>query len=153
VEESLHAAWNQAAARMGPDPTAWRWGALHTLTFFHGFARSQGSATRALAWLFDLNRGPYPRPGDGMTVNLGAFPLVLPFEVIVGPSYRQIVDLGNPDESQWIVAGGVSGDPRSPHYADQIDPWRRGEYRPMRFHSYEEAQTELTFCLLPEAVQ
>jgi len=27
----------------------------------------------------------------------------------------------------------VSGDPRSPHYADQIELWLRGEYRPMRF--------------------
>jgi len=150
VEECLHAAWNQATARMGPDPTVWRWGALHTLTFFHGFGRSRGSATRALTWLLDLNRGPYPRPGDGMTVNLGAFPLTLPFEVMVGPSYRQIVDLGNPEDSRWIIAGGVSGDPRSPHYADQIEPWRRGEYRPMRFRPREEGQEGLTLRLLPE---
>ena len=133
VEECLQAAWNQATARMGPEPTVWRWGALHTLTLFHGSGRGRGRMARALGWLLNLNRGPYPRPGDGMTVNLGAFPLGLPFEVMVGPTYRQIVDLGNPDGSQWIVAGGVSGDPRSPHYADQVEPWRQGKYRPMRF--------------------
>jgi penicillin amidase len=150
VEEALQAAWRQATAQMGPEPAAWRWGALHRLTLFHGFGHLGGRMAKALAWLLKLNRGPYPRPGDGMTVNLGAFPLGRPFEVMVGPTYRQIVDLGNPDGSQWIVAGGVSGDPRSPHYADQVEPWRHGEYRSMRFRSYEEARTGLTFCLEPD---
>jgi penicillin amidase len=68
-----------------------------------------------------------------MTINLGAFPLAGSFEVLAGPGYRQIVDLGDPQGSAWIVAGGVSGDPRSPHYADQLSAWLRGEYRPMRF--------------------
>ena len=133
AEACLVAAWEAAAARLGPEPSAWRWGSLHTLTFSHGFGRGGGVAAQALAWLLDLNRGPYARPGDGMTVNLGAFPLTAPFDVVVGPSYRQIVDLGNPEASRWIIAGGVSGDPRSPHYADQIELWLRGEYRPMRF--------------------
>ena len=68
-----------------------------------------------------------------MTVNLGAFLLTAPFEIAVGPSYRQIVDLGAPAESRWIVAGGVSGDFRSRHYADQVALWLAGETRPMQF--------------------
>ncbi len=68
-----------------------------------------------------------------MTVNLGAFMLTAPFAVEVGPSYRQLVDLGVPEDCRWIVAGGASGDPRSPHYADQITPWNAGGTRPMRF--------------------
>jgi penicillin amidase len=72
-------------------------------------------------------------------VNLGAFPLTEPFAVMVGPSYRQIVDLGSPDESRWILAGGTSGDPRSPHYADQVEAWLSGTYRPMRLRSRTEA--------------
>jgi len=151
VEACLLAAWEAATARLGPDPAAWRWGSLHRLNFSHGFGRGQGLAARALAWLLDLNRGPYARPGDGMTVNLGAFPLTAPFEVMVGPSYRQIVDLGDPEESRWIVAGGVSGDPRSPHYADQIDSWLRGEYRPMRFKSLADAQRGGALHLVPAA--
>lgn len=68
-----------------------------------------------------------------MTVNLGAFLLTSPFEIAVGPSYRQIVDLGAPEESRWIVAGGVSGDFRSRHYADQVPLWTAGATLPMRF--------------------
>jgi penicillin amidase len=68
-----------------------------------------------------------------MTVNLGAFLLTAPFEIAAGPSYRQIVDLGAIEESRWIIAGGVSGDFRSRHYADQVALWLTGETRPMRF--------------------
>lgn len=105
---------------------------------------------RALDWLFRLNRGPYVRPGDGMTVNLGAFPLTAPFGVMAGPSYRHIVDLGDLEASRWILAGGTSGDPRSPHYADQIEPWLRGGYRPMRLHPTTEPCGGAVLRLLPE---
>jgi penicillin amidase len=151
VEACLVAAWNAAVIRLGADPAMWRWGPLHTLTFLHGFGRGRGLAARALAWLLDLNRGPYARPGDGMTVNLGAFLLTAPFKTMVGPSYRQIVDLGDPDASRWIIAGGVSGDPRSSHYADQIEPWLRGEYRPMRLRPLADARRGDVLHLAPEA--
>ena len=151
VEECLATAWHRAGARLGSDPAGWRWGRLHTLTVSHGFGRGKGPAARALAWLLELNRGPYPRPGDGMTVNLGAFSLTEPFGIMVGPSYRQIVDLGDPEGSRWIIAGGVSGDPRSPHYADQLEVWRRGGYRPMQLCSLAEARRENVLHLVPEA--
>jgi penicillin amidase len=149
VETCLRAAWEAAAARLGPDPATWRWGSLHRLTLSHTFGRGRGLAVRLLAWLLHLNRGPYARPGDGMTVNLSAFPLTGPFEVAVGPSYRQIIDLGDPDASRWIIAGGVSGDPRSAHYADQIALWLRGEYRPMRLLPLADARRGGVLRLLP----
>ncbi len=149
VERCLAAAWEQATARLGSVPVMWRWGRLHTLTLWHTLGRGKRWFSRAVAWLLDLNRGPYPRPGDGMTVNLAAFPLTEPFAVGVGPSYRQIVDLGSPDESRWIIAGGTSGDPRSPHYADQVDAWLSGMYRPMRFRSRAEAGDGVVLHLRP----
>ena len=150
VGACLTAAWHHATIRLGSDPARWQWGTLHPLTFSHALGRGKGLAARALAWLLDLNRGPFPRPGDGMTVNLGAFPLTEPFGVIVGPSYRQIVDLADPERSRWIVAGGVSGDPLSPHYDDQLPLWLRGEYRPMRLQSLAEAQGGVVLHLVPE---
>jgi|WetSurMetagenome_2_1015567.scaffolds.fasta_scaffold00967_16 penicillin G amidase len=133
TEECLTAAWEAAVARLGSDPATWRWGDLHRLTLYHVLGRGGGAAMRLLTWLFRLNRGPFPQAGDGMTINLGAFLLTTPFATAVGPSYRQIVDLGAPEASRWIIAGGASGDPRSRHYADQLSLWRAGETRPMRF--------------------
>jgi penicillin amidase len=133
VEACLVAAWEAAGVRLGPDAAAWRWGRLHRLTLHHTLGRGADLGSRMLAWLFRLNRGPLPRPGDGMTVNLGAFLLATPFEVAAGPGYRQLIDLGLPEESRWIVAGGVSGDPRSRHYTDQLALWSAGDTRPMRF--------------------
>jgi penicillin amidase len=151
VERCLAAAWDRAMARLGADPTGWKWGRLHTLTLWHGMGRGRRFSSRALAWLLNLNRGPYPRPGDGMTVNLAAFPLTEPFATGVGPSYRQIVDLGSPDESRWIIAGGTSGDPRSPHYADQVEAWLSGTYRPMRLWSRAEAGDGIAVHLRPSS--
>jgi len=133
VEACLTAAWDAASARWGAEPSTWRWGDLHRLTFHHMLGRGTPRAVRLLAWALRLNRGPIPRPGDGMTVNLGAFLLTAPFEIAVGPSYRQIVDLGALAESRWIVAGGVSGDFRSRHYADQVALWSAGATLPMQF--------------------
>lgn len=133
VESCLTAAWDAACARWGPEPSAWRWGDLHRLTFHHMLGRGTSWAARLLAWVLHVNRGPIPRPGDGMTVNLGAFLLTAPFEIAVGPSYRQIVDLGQPEESRWVLAGGVSGDFRSRHYADQVPLWTVNATLPMRF--------------------
>jgi penicillin G amidase len=143
VEACLTAAWESACTRLGSTPTAWRWGDLHRLTFQHMLGRGTPWVARLLAWLLHLNRGPVPRPGDGMTVNLGAFLLTAPFEIAVGPSYRQIVDLGALAESRWIIAGGVSGDFRSRHYADQVALWLAGTTLPMRFLPREAADGHL----------
>jgi penicillin amidase len=138
VEACLAAAWGAVEARLGSDPGAWRWGDLHRVSLQHTLGRGRRVASRLLAWLLGLNRGPFPRPGDGMTVNLSAFLLTEPFEAAAGPSYRQIVDLGAMEESRWIVAGGVSGDFRSRHYGDQVTLWLSGKTRPMRFLDREE---------------
>jgi penicillin amidase len=131
VEACLAEAWGQAEMCLGPDPAGWRWGRLHTLTFRHALGRGRAPAARLIAWLLQVNRGPFPRPGDGMTVNLGAFCLSDPFAILAGPSYRQAVDLGRPEESRWALAGGASGDPGSVHYADQVAAWLAGRSRPM----------------------
>jgi penicillin amidase len=153
VEACLLAAWEAARARLGPAPTAWRWGDLHRVTFRHSLGRGDGLASRVLVWLFRLNRGPYPRSGDGMTVSLAAFLLTRPFDVAVGPAYRQLIDLGAPEESRWIIAGGVSGDPRSRHYDDQLALWLVAETRPMRFLARGEPDSQVLRLGPTEAVQ
>ncbi len=124
VTRALEEAVRFLRGRLGPEE-AWQWGSLHPLTLRHPLGG------RILNGLFRLNRGPVPHSGDGMTVNVAAYLLSRPFESLVGPVYRQIIDLGSLQNSQWVIPGGSSGDPLSPHYSDQLEDWRRGRYHPM----------------------
>ena len=139
VGAALLAAVEALEAAQGPDPAAWRWGAAHALTLAHPLGAVGHPLGRLLARWLRLNRGPFPLPGDGMTVNLSGYTLAAPYRPMVGPSLRLIVDLKQPDASRWVIPGGSSGDPLSPHYADQVDLWRRNEYLPMRFFTLDEA--------------
>jgi len=130
ITRALEGAVRFLGEGLGPEE-AWQWGSLHTLTLRHPLGGGKDLGGRILNRLFPLNRGPFPHPGDGMTVNVAAYLLSRPFEPLVGPVYRQIIDLGSPQDSQWVIPGGSSGDPLSPHYSDQLEDWRWGRYHPM----------------------
>ncbi|HVN85376.1 MAG TPA: penicillin acylase family protein [Candidatus Binatia bacterium] len=129
--------------RFGEDVGAWRWGRLHTIYFAHGAAR-----TPALKRLFNV--GPFEMPGDGFTPNNTGQNFRFSYRQVALASYRQIVDLGNPDASLAIHPIGQSGQPESPHYSDLAPLWARGEYHPMLFtRGAIEAVAEATVMLLP----
>ncbi len=52
---------------------------------------------------------------------------------VYGAVARYVFDVGNWDNCTWIVVGGASGDPASPHYTDQHQAWSRCELIPMRY--------------------
>lgn len=80
------------------------------------------------------NRGPYPIPGDPDTVwQSSQFNNPMNDHAMVGPSHRHIIDMANVDRSVAVLCGGQSGHPASPHYADQVTLWRRGEVRAAPF--------------------
>jgi len=114
--------------RLGADPTKWRWGSLHTVTFAHPLSPGLPNPLRAL---FDI--GPYERAGDGYSVNNGAYSLVTPYELSSHASERMLVDLGDLDNSRSVLPTGQSGQPLSRHWGDQTALWLRGELHPMWF--------------------
>lgn len=66
----------------------------------------------------------------------------------LGNSYTQIVDLADIDNSRSFLPPGISEDPRSPHYFDQVDLWVKGETHPAPLSRegvlrYKESVTEL----------
>ncbi|MCW2955961.1 MAG: peptidase penicillin amidase [Thermoleophilia bacterium] len=80
------------------------------------------------------NRGPYAMPGDPDTVwQMSQYNNPSNDHAMVGPSHRNVVDMGDVDRSVAVLCGGQSGHPASPHYADQVSLWRRGEARPAPF--------------------
>ena len=59
-----------------------------------------------------------------------------PVEMTVGPSFRHITDLADPERTaRMITFGGQSGHVGSPHYDDLTPLWRAGQWLPMRLES------------------
>ncbi|RMF10402.1 MAG: penicillin acylase family protein [Candidatus Neomarinimicrobiota bacterium] len=128
VADAFRSAVADLERRLGRHPGQWTWGRLHTLTIPHAL----GSVS-LLDRLFHLNVGPFPTGGSSTTINNGEYRIGHPFEQIVGPSMRRIVDLKHPNRTQIILPTGQSGLPRSPHYADQTPLYLSGRYRTTYF--------------------
>jgi acyl-homoserine-lactone acylase len=51
-----------------------------------------------------------------------------------GNSFVAVVEFGNRVRARAVTAGGLSNDPRSPHFDDQIERYASGDLRPVYFH-------------------
>jgi len=125
LRDTLHVAFERLKSLEGSDPSAWSWGRLHTVTFHHVLELLPGGRS-----LFDV--GPVPRPGDSYTVN-AAYYGDQSFAQLSGPSYREIIDVGNWDGSLVVNVPGESGQPGSPHYSDLLPLWDQTQYFPMLY--------------------
>jgi penicillin amidase len=103
----------------------WSWGRLHTTTFRHPLAVLGPAYAQA------FNLGPVSSPGDAHTPNAATH--TPKFDRTSGASYRQILDLADWDRGLATSTPGQSGQPGSPHYADLLPLWQKGEYFPLAF--------------------
>jgi penicillin amidase len=144
IADALAAVVGRLAGVHGPDPDRWAWGRLHTLTLWHPLGRN-----RRFAPIFNI--GPLPFGGDHDTINQGA---VLPFDPLAPvnniASLRMVVDVGAWHNSRFSLPGGQSGNPLSPHYADLLPLWLRGEGVPIAWTEEEIRQAAIhTLELVP----
>jgi penicillin amidase len=118
VPAALAAAWAAAVAAAGPDPVRWRWGDVHRAVQVHPLAGTFGAV---------------PMGGDADTVQAAGYGWRpgSPFTVTALSVYRQVVDLAAPGEASFVIPGGASGDPASPHFADQLARWGVHQRIPM----------------------
>jgi penicillin amidase len=117
-----------AAAEMAIRSASTRsWEAMHVARFTHPLS----AGGRLLAWFFD--RGPVPMTGDGTTVMRVSHKRLEGFTAWEHPSWRQVLDVGAWDDSRVVLPAGQSGHPMSPHYFDQNELWRQGQYRPFAY--------------------
>jgi len=128
VESALSLALAELERRYGSDQSRWSWGRAHVIRSGHLPAGALGFLGR---WLdFQI-----PGPGGRDTVNVSGYAFDTESGLYVGDtgaSFRAIYDLGNPEESVFILNTGQSGNPLSSHYGDMVDDWRDGRYVPMR---------------------
>ena len=121
ISQALASAIRTLRELTGDDARSWAWGAVRPLRLNHplGVQRTLGRI---------LNIGPVPHGGDTNTVSqAGVRPLAPLANPAAIPNHRTVIDLGDLERSRFVLAGGQSGNPRSPHYADLFELWRRGD--------------------------
>lgn len=120
--------------KFGSEPFEWRWEQLHTLTLrpsLLGPAAEEPDAPSALKLIVDnlLSQGPYPVPGNSMTLNKGEYLWNEPYNMVLGPSIRRIIDFSDLSKTLSILPTGQSGNPISQYYGDQTESWLNGQYK------------------------
>jgi penicillin amidase len=118
AEQYLRNEWGSESSRA--------WDRIHAARFSHPIGNQF-----PFGYLF--NRGPVPVEGDGTTVMRISFNRLAPYQAYEYPSWRQLLDVGQWDESRVSMPSGQSGHPMSPFYFDQNDTWRQGRYRTQPF--------------------
>jgi penicillin amidase len=108
IEQGLRQSVDSLTERLGPDRSQWRWGRLNTQAFAHSLLAS-----------FDLPA--VEKSGGAGTVYAN------------GATFREVLDLANWDAALATTAPGQSGQPGSPFYGDQIEPWANDDYFPLLF--------------------
>lgn len=138
LARSLAAAISRMEASQGTDRNAWRWGKLHTYTWQTGSTQlaphlpaSQRAGINAISGYLD--RGPYAAGGDHSTLNVSAYRWGDNFDTWLIPAMRIIVDFGRDEPMIGLNSSGQSGNPASPHYADGIEAWLKGDYMSFPF--------------------
>jgi penicillin amidase len=103
---------------LGADETKWTWGARLSVNFPHPLA-----SVPLIGKVYKIE--PFPQRGGG---GLFAAP-----NVGASVSMRLIADASDWDKTRHGIALGVSGDPRSPHWQDQLEDWRAANPRVFPF--------------------
>lgn len=157
LARSLVAAQLYCEEAMGHDPRSWQWGKLHSYTWASDASKMaplMSSSERASIEAISsyLDRGPYPAGGDHNTLNVSAYHWGKNFDTWLIPAMRIIVDFNREEPMIGLNSSGQSGNPASPHYADGIDAWLKGQYMsfPLQTKNLQKVYGTRGLLLLPE---
>jgi penicillin amidase len=127
----------------GKDVAAWNWGKAHTLRFVSLLRRS--GAGQGLVGGFTLERS-----GSGETLNRGVYNFEKPYDVNFFASMQLVVDFGDADKIEAVLAGAVSERHFQPHQNDQATLWAAGQRRAWWFNPAQvEANAKSRITLSP----
>jgi penicillin G amidase len=140
LEAAACDALDRVRSRFGSDPAGWGWGQVHQAHWRHPLSAA------GREW---LDVGPAAVDGGPDTLrNTGAGQPA--FAAAGGSEYRIVVDFADPDHFLAVQNIGNSGQPGSPHYADQFEPWLAGNYHTVSLKRTDvEADLERTTSIEP----
>ena len=109
-------------ARYGPKVRKWHWGKAHRTDF----VTLPFGAIPVVGQLFTYS---LPTDGGADTIRRAAMRYTgrMPFKNIHTAGFSMTVDMGMPDQAQFMVALGQSANIYSRHYADLAEAWANGE--------------------------
>ena len=124
---SLSAAYAEMEKLEGADAKLWQWGKLHHSLPEHPMFQAVDGELMAR-----IQPGPFPAPGGPYTPNASGY-RSKDFQLVVGPSFRMVLDVGNWDNSRAVNYPGQSGNPDDIHYRDLTEMWLSGKYFPLLY--------------------
>ncbi len=144
MQRALASALARLRGVAGDDVDAWAWGRVRPLTLMHPVG-SKAPMDRI------FNIGPLPCGGDATTIPQASVPFTDPLSNPIGiANLRAVIDVGNWEASRYVLAGGQSGNPLSPHYRDQVRRWQRNDGIAIAWSpSSVRAAARATLCLTP----
>lgn len=134
IRRSMREALDFLRSNHGIEPFEWRWEIIHTLTLrpaLFAEAADDPDAPPALKLIVNnlFSKGPYATAGHNMSINNGEYQWNAPYDMVLGPSIRRIINLSDISKTLSILPAGQSGNPLSEHYSDQTDSWLNGQYK------------------------
>lgn len=123
ITHALERAWTDCTHLMGDDPAFWSWGAIHRLTLRHPLHECAPEVWSLAA----IGRG-----GSSSSPNYAGY-RADDFSVLMGPSVRMLISVGDWDSSRFVNTPGQSGLPESEHYSDLQADWADGTYHPLLY--------------------
>lgn len=121
IEGALSEAVQKLEELLGANPADWSWGGVHQLVLEHPMG-----GRPPLDRIFNL--GPFPTGGDACTIAQAKTSISEFGSKVTGlANLRAVHDVGNWDACRFVIAGGQSGNPFSPHYDDLLEFWLRDE--------------------------
>ena len=145
--QSLQGAVDQTIAQLGADTSQWRWGDLHRARFSHPLAELAPTALKEQMRMLD-----YPIGGNANSTNSARYGRDS-WDVVAGPSFRMVVDVGNWDAALATNTPGQSGDPRSRFYDNLLRNWATGSQFPLLYSKKAVQQHRaFTISLQPKRV-
>lgn len=126
---ALSRAWSDAENLAGDDPARWHWAPHHRTNARHTLDSTLPDMSP------QLNPPDAAIGGDSDCIQAGSYGFQegKTFDITGLSVYRQVVDLSDIEHASYVIPGGSSANPRSPHYADQLDLWRTHQRIPMNY--------------------
>lgn len=120
LSQTLSLAMKALIAAQGVDEKNWEWQKTHAAIFNElGLGKA-----KMVSWMWEKR---LPTPGGDYTVDVGTYDPGY-FSQVAGPTYRQVINLGDLNQSDYMIPLGESENVFSPNHENLLLRWKSVQY-------------------------